>query len=233
MKILAVDTSGMTASVAIAEDEKTIAQFSMNHKRTHSEKLLPMIDHMLKTALWDMAEIDLFVVAKGPGSFTGLRIGIATVKALAHAGNKPVVAVSTLDSLAENCFVQDQTLVCPILDARRSQVYCAVYGNEEKIRNDCAIPLAELLAFLNGRKTLFLGDGVDVHRETIQKELGENALFQPEQFRYQNAASLARVGIKAFRDGASLPYYQVEPSYLRVSQAERERAEKMRGETVQ
>ena len=231
MKILAVDTSGMTASVAIAEDEKTIAQFSMNHKRTHSEKLLPMIDHMLETALWDIGDIDLFVVAKGPGSFTGLRIGIASVKALAHVNNKPVVAVSTLDGLAQNCFVQDKTLVCPILDARRSQVYCAVYANGEKIREDCAISITELLAFLNGRKTLFLGDGVDVHRETIQKELGKNALFQPEQLRYQNAASLAKAGLKAFRDGVSLSYYQVQPSYLRVSQAERERAEKMRGET--
>ena len=232
MKVLAVDTSGMTASVALAEDEKTIAQFSMNHKRTHSEQLLPMIDHMLKTALWDMAEIDLFAVAKGPGSFTGLRIGITTVKALAHANGKPVVPVSTLDGLAENSFTQGMPIrVCPILDARRSQVYCAVYERGEKIWDDCAVSLEQLLEFLDGGKTLFLGDGVDVYREAIQKAMGENALFQPEQFRYQNAASLAKAGLKAFRNGASQPYYQVEPSYLRVSQAERERAEKTRGET--
>ncbi len=229
MKILAVDTSGMTASVAILEDEKTVAQFSMNHKRTHSEQLLPMIDHMLHTALWDISEIDLFVVAKGPGSFTGLRIGIATVKALAHACNKPVVAVSTLDGLAKNCVVTEPILVCPILDARRSQVYCAVYEGGTKIWDDRAIPLEELFAFLQGRRTLFLGDGVDVHRQAIINSLGENALFQAEQFRYQNAASLGKVGLQMFWDGASQPYYQVEPGYLRVSQAERERMEKTKG----
>ncbi len=226
MKILAVDTSGMTASVAIGEDEKTIAQFSMNHKRTHSEKLLPMIDHVLKTALWDIGEIDLFAVAKGPGSFTGLRIGIATVKALAHANQKPVVPVSTLDSLRENTFPQGETLVCPILDARRGQVYSAVYQGEEKIFHDSALPLSELCSFLSGRRTIFLGDGVDVHRSYLEEQLGENALFLPEQFRYQNAASLLKAAKKAYEQGEALPYYQVEPGYLRISQAERERMER-------
>ncbi len=233
MKILAVDTSGMTASVAIVEDEKTVAQFSMNHKRTHSEKLLPMIDHVLHTALWDISDIDLFAVAKGPGSFTGLRIGIATVKALAHAHNKPAVAVSTLDGLMENCEDNEQRLICPVLDARRSQVYCAVYENRKKILDDCAMPLSDLLAFLNGRKTLFLGDGADVHRQEILRNLGENALFQAEQFRYQNAASLAKAAFRIYQAGGAQPYYQLEPSYLRVSQAERERAEKTKGETAQ
>ena len=230
MKILAVDTSGMTASVAIAEDEKTIAQFSMNHKRTHSEKLLPMIDHVLKTALWDIKDIDLYVVAKGPGSFTGLRIGVASVKALAHASGKSVVSISSLAGLAANCRVWDGTLVCPIMDARRGQVYCAVYENGEQRLPDSAIPLTELLAYISGRKTLFLGDGVDVHRKTIVKNLGENALFQPEQFRYQNAASLIKLGREAYQNGEALPYSQVVPGYLRVSQAERERAERLKGE---
>ncbi len=230
MKILAIDTSGMTASVAIAEDEKTIVQFSVNHKRTHSEKLLPLIDQGLHAALLDISEIDLFAVAKGPGSFTGLRIGVATVKALAHGCNKPVVAVSTLDGLMENCEENEERLVCPILDARRSQVYCAVYENRKKILEDCAIPLPELLTFLDGRRTLFLGDGADAYYKEISQGLGENALFQAEQFRYQNAASLAKAAFSIYQKEGASPYYQVEPCYLRVSQAERERAEQAKEE---
>ena len=129
MKILAIDTSSAVASAAILEDGKLIAEYILNNKKTHSQKIMPMIDEIIKDSDLTINDIDVFAAAYGPGSFTGLRIGVATAKALAHAVNKPLVEVSTLEGIAYNAVYSD-LLLCPIMDARRNQVYNAVYKSE-------------------------------------------------------------------------------------------------------
>ena len=131
MKILGIDSSGMTATVALIEDDVTLAEYSVNYKRTHSETLMPMLDDIVKATETDLSEIDAIAIAAGPGSFTGLRIGAATVKGLGLALEKPVIAVPTCEGLAMNLWGNDG-LICPIIDARRNQVYTGIY----RIKND-------------------------------------------------------------------------------------------------
>ena len=126
MKILAIDSSSLTASVAIVEDDITIAEYTVNYKKTHSQTLLPMLDEIVKMTEQDLSTIDAIAVAAGPGSFTGLRIGSATVKGLAQALDRPVISVPTVDGLAGNLYGTDK-VVCPIMDARRNQTYTGLY----------------------------------------------------------------------------------------------------------
>jgi len=148
MKILAVDTSATVASVAITDGERLAAEMILNHKKTHSETLMPMIDTLFQSSEMKISDIDLFAVSNGPGSFTGLRIGVAAVKALAHACNKPVVGVSTLEAMAYNLPYADG-LIAPIMDARRNQVYTALYKYENshmtEIMPPCAMDICELV----------------------------------------------------------------------------------------
>ena len=197
MKILAVDSAANVASAAIAEDNKLICEYTLNHKKTHSEKLMPMIEELFQSAQLSPADIDLFAVANGPGSFTGLRIGVATVKGLAHAVQKPVAGVSTLLAMAYNMPFCSYVL-SPIMDARREQVYNGVYcwenGQFEKeLTPPRAVSIAECTAeFQNsGRQVVFLGDGVPVYQEFIRKQLGSRAIFAPQNCNLQRAASVA------------------------------------------
>ncbi|MBQ4109390.1 MAG: tRNA (adenosine(37)-N6)-threonylcarbamoyltransferase complex dimerization subunit type 1 TsaB [Clostridia bacterium] len=219
MIILGVDSSATLASVAIAEDEKTIVNINLNHKRTHSEKLLDMINQALRLAQLTINDIDVFMVNKGPGSFTGLRIGIATVKGLCHAVNKPAVPVSTLDSFYYS--TSGYETVCPIMDARRGEVYAAVYHKGEKVMEDTPIALSELLKKLDYEKILFLGDGVPVHRELIEKELGNRAEFECEHNNFGSAAAVIKAGLNEIKKNGTVDYNNLNPVYLRVSQAER------------
>lgn len=230
MNILAVDTSANVAAAALVSGGKLLAESMLNNKTTHSEKLMPMIDFVLKNSGMDITDIDLFAVANGPGSFTGLRIGVSTVKGLAHAVNKPIVGISTLAGLAYNLFETDG-LISPIMDARRSQVYNAVYKWEKGVFREIAPPRAIALddcikEFENEKKVYFLGDGVPVHKEAIKEKMGDRAVFVPENNLNQRASSLAVLAEKKAALSETDDYNSLMPFYLRKPQAEREYEEK-------
>ncbi|MBA1333989.1 MAG: tRNA threonylcarbamoyladenosine biosynthesis protein TsaB [Firmicutes bacterium] len=227
MKVLAIDTSSIVASAAVLDGDKLAAEYILNHRKTHSEHLLPIIEEILESCGTDISEIDIIAVASGPGSFTGLRIGAATAKGLAHALGIPVVGVPTLDGLAFNLPYCDG-IICPIMDARRNQVYTALYRWEQdglcRIKDHSALSIEELLTELKAMsgKVIFLGDGVPVHREYIKEILGDRALFAPPNADRQRASSLAELAIRSFRRGLMTKYNEFTPFYLRKSQAERE-----------
>ena len=217
MKILALDSSGIVASVAVVEDDTLLAEYTVNYKKTHSQTLLPMLDEIVKMTELELESVDAIAVAAGPGSFTGLRIGSATAKGLGLALKKPLVAVPTVDALAYNLY-DAQGLICPIMDARRKQVYTGIYRFEEHqlmtLKEQWAAPIEELLEELNqrGEMVTFLGDGVPVFRELIAEKL--------------RAAAVAALGSIYYKEGHTETAMEHIPEYLRVSQAERERAER-------
>ena len=227
MKILAIDTSSMVASAAVMDDQKLLAEHIVNHKRTHSEQLMPIIERVLESCDVKVRDLDAIAVASGPGSFTGLRIGAATAKGLAHACGIKIVGVPTLDGLAFNLSFC-QGIICPIMDARRNQVYTALYkwegGSLFKLMPHCAIALNELLEDLKKReeRVVFLGDGVPVHRKTIQRALGDRAGFAPKSAGRQRASSIAELALQALERGEGQNAETFVPFYLRKSQAERE-----------
>lgn len=223
MKILAIDTSALTATAAILEDDVLLGEISITTKLTHSQTIMPMIDELLKKVSLDISDIDLFACSEGPGSFTGLRIGIGTVKGLAFGLDKPVCAVSTLEALAYN-IAPTPYAIAPIMDARRGQVYNAVYSwqGEELLctAEPRALSVEELCSEIT-EKTIFVGDGVRVHREKIKELLGENAIFAPPQNLLQRASSVAY----ASRNKKAVSAAELSAVYLRKPQAEREREE--------
>lgn len=242
MRILALDSSGLVASVAVVEDgamdDQVIAEYTVNYKKTHSQTLLPMLDEIVKMTEMDLNTIDAIAVAGGPGSFTGLRIGSATAKGLGLALKKPLIHIPTLEGLAYNlCGIAD--IVCPIMDARRGQVYAGIYTfKNQKIQvleDQMAVPIEELgeklkVYLAEGRKVTFLGDGVPVHRKKIEEEIlpGENITFAPANMNRQRAASVGTLGMQYYKEGKIETAMEHEPDYLRMSQAERERKEKMK-----
>lgn len=232
MKVLAIDTSSNAASVALVEDNVLLGEFVLNHKKTHSQEIMPMVDDVLRRCGCEVSDIDLFAAAKGPGSFTGLRIGITTIKGLAHSVNKPVIGIGTLEGLAYNLPFCEHTIV-PIMDARRNQVYTGAYmwdgedfreiGEAEAMSiEDCVDSCGNFL------ETVFLGDGVPVHKEFIKEKLGDKAIFAPASCNMQRASSIAMLAIKRVDEAES--YYGLEPMYLRKPQAEREREERLEKE---
>lgn len=231
MKILAVDTSDNTATACVAEDNKLLAECVVNYKKTHSQTLMPMIDKCLNDSGTDISQIDLFAVANGPGSFTGLRIGVSAVKGMAHALDKPIIEVSTLEGMAYNLYMCAD-IVCPIMDARRSQVYNAVYswdnGKLNILTPPRALSVEECVEDVKkyGRRVVFLGGGVDVHREYITEQMGENAVFAPFSCNAQRAAALAAAAMSRIDEKKTC--YEVVPFYLRKPQAERELEEKQK-----
>ena len=234
MKILGIDSSGLVASVAIVEDDRLVAEYNLQYKITHSQTLLPMLEEIRNRIHLDMQTIDAIAVAAGPGSFTGLRIGAATVKGLGLALGKPIIPVPTLEGMAYNCYGTD-LLVCPIMDARRNQVYTGLYSfeKEDRIRmksvmEQTAVGFDELAAKLNvlGREVLFLGDGVPVFAEAMKELLRIPYYFAPAHMNRQRAASIAALGKEKFEQGIFEDAADHAPEYLRLSQAERERQEK-------
>ena len=227
MKILSVDTSSNVASVAITDDEKLICEITVNTKKTHSQTLMPMIDSALKQSELDINDIDLIVSANGPGSFTGLRIGVSAVKGIAHAAGIPVVGVSILEAMAYNLPFCEY-LISPIMDARRNQVYNAVYEwkNDElsEVKAPRALSIEELTDELlqSNKQIVFLGDGVSVHQEFIKEKMGDKAAFAPVSAREQRASGLAA----AAKNKNRVSCYELAPVYLRKPQAERELEEK-------
>ena len=234
MKILGIDSSGLVASVAIVEDDRLVAEYNLQYKITHSQTLLPMLEEIRNRIHLDMQTIDAIAVAAGPGSFTGLRIGAATVKGLGLALGKPIIPVPTLEGMAYNCYGTD-LLVCPLMDARRNQVYTGLYifEKEDRIRmksvmEQTAVGFDELAAKLNvlGREVLFLGDGVPVFAEAMKELLQIPYHFAPAHMNRQRAASVATLGKEKFEQGIFEDAADHAPEYLRLSQAERERQEK-------
>ena len=232
MLILGIDTCCMAATTAIMSDDRLVAQVVQNNKKTHSQNIMPMIDFMLSQAEISLKDIDCFAVAVGPGSFTGVRIGVATIKALAHATGKPCVAVSTLNALANNVVPFDG-IICPIMDARRGQVYNALFDGQslERITDDRAISMDALCKELESsdKKIIFVGDGLPVHADKINKALGHRSVFAQRMQMMNLAASVTEIGYEKMLLGDVCGYAELKPTYLRLSQAERERLERMGG----
>lgn len=234
MKILALDSSGLVASVALLQDETLVAEYTMNYKKTHSQTLLPMLDEIKKAVDLDMETLDVIAVAAGPGSFTGLRIGSATAKGLGLALHKPLIAVPTLEALAYNLYdTPEDTLISPIMDARRKQVYTGIYAFKDHclftVKEQAALPMEELLKELYqlGKKVIFLGDGVPVFQEMIAEKCQVPWSFAPAHLNRQRAGAVAALGAVYYKAGKLQAAGEHQPEYLRVSQAERERAKRL------
>lgn len=231
MKILGLDSSGLVAGVAVVEDDVLLAEYTTDYKKTHSQTLLPMLDELRGMIELDMNTLDAIAVASGPGSFTGLRIGSATAKGLGLALKKPLVEVPTLEGLAYNLWGTSK-LVCPLMDARRNQVYTAAYefvpeGESLRLRSVISqMPedIAEMLKKLNefGREVIFLGDGVPVYLELIRKLTKVPYSLAPAHANRQRAACIAALGAVYFAEGRTVTAADHRPEYLRKSQAERE-----------
>ena len=246
MKILAIESSGLVAGVAVAEDDVLLIEYTMNYKKTHSQTLLPMLEDAAERIELDLQTIDAIAVTAGPGSFTGLRIGAATAKGLGLALDKPLIAVPTVDALAYNLW-DSRRMVCPIMDARRSQVYTGLYafenGEMEVLRRQCALGIDELVDDINllserakafcpegeasgDEGVVFLGDGVPVYRERILERIAVPVQFAPLHMNRQRAASLAALAMQYAVQGRYTDADSFSPDYLRLSQAERERLQK-------
>ena len=229
MKILALDTTAQVCSVAITEYTRLIAEMTVNTGNTHSETLLPLVEQILKISALSLDDIDFFACTTGPGSFTGVRIGVATVKGIAYGKNKPCVSVSTLEALAYNLSGCDGIL-CPVMNARRNQVYNALFewkdGGLVRLCPDRALSIDELDEELSSlSKNVFLsGDGYEITERGFKKTA---IRFVPERIRPQSGYSVACCAYEKIKNGATLTDSEIVPIYLRPSQAERERNERL------
>ena len=225
MKILALDSTAIAASVALCEDGELLGEYTVRNGNTHSQTLLPMVESLLSFFEISTDDIDLFATSAGPGSFTGVRIGAATVKGLAFGTKKPCLGVSTLEALAYNLIGQNG-LICPVMNARRKQVYTALFrckdGQLERLLPDSALAITELDELLRDypNEPLYLcGDGYDITAELLTHPIAPT----PERLRHQSAFSVAQVARAALQSGIQTSDVEMAPSYLRPSQAERER----------
>lgn len=251
MRVLGIESSSLVAGVALVTDDILTAEYTVDYKKTHSQTLLPMLDQIVKLLELDLGSIDAVAVAGGPGSFTGLRIGAATAKGLGLALDKPLIHVPTVDAMAYNMWGA-YGLVCPIMDAKRSQVYTGLYHMEsglEIVMEQRPMDMRELAHILNsyGETVIFLGDGVPVYRGVIEEELKVPYRFAPAQMNRQRASSVAALGMEVLAGGRSVeaPDHQAlprrwggarlvsaadfAPDYLRKSQAERQREAEQSG----
>ena len=232
MKILAVDTSALTLSVALTEDKKPVAQTTLNTGHTHSETLLPTLEKLMDFASWKVSDIDLFAVSEGPGSFTGVRIGVSFVKGLAFGGKK-CVGVSTLEALAYN-LLGFKGIISPVMDARRGQFYNALFESDGKtltrLCEDRAISAEDLereLEKYSDTSVYLCGDGYEIARKMLKNENVEDT---PEALLKQSAYSVAMVALKEYEKGNATDDTALAPKYLRLPQAERERLEREKKE---
>lgn len=230
MKILSLDTSATVATVALLDGDRILAEQMTNNGNTHSETVLPMIERALLSSGLEVSDIDLFACSGGPGSFTGVRIGVATLKGIAFGSDKPCVAVSTLEALAENLKCCGG-LICPVMNARRSQVYTALFISDgqsvRRVTEDEAMSIAELDEMLAKYDTpvSFCGDGYDITLAALTKTKAKDV---PLRLRYQSAVSVAEVALAKFNAGEYTDDAGLKVTYLRPSQAERELKEKQK-----
>ena len=232
MKILSIDSATAAATCAILDDDNVLGEITFNYKKQHSLILMPIIDELFNNTGMCISDIDAFVASKGPGSFTGLRIGLSTIKGLSQGTGKPFVTVSTLDSLAYN-LAYTAGIICPILDALRDNVYTALYtfNNCElnRITDYINISIDELINMLKDKNCniSFVGDGVPKFREKLIAHLPKIS-FAPAHLNLAKASSLGELGLKLLSKGTFDDLYASVPIYLRKPQAEREYEEKMR-----
>ena len=237
MLILALDSTAQVGSVALCEDEKLIAEYTINTGHTHSETLLPMVESVLKIAGYTVDDVDLFVCTAGPGSFTGVRIGAATVKGIAFGKDKPCIGVSTLEALALNGVALDGIL-CPSMNARRQQVYNALFDCDgaslSRLCEDRALAISELGNELAekypDRAVYLMGDGATLVYDALHDTLGDRLILLPERLIHQSGYNTAMAGLRLYREGVRATDAELAPVYLRPSQAERMRMEKLKNE---
>lgn len=226
MNILGIESASLVASVALVTEDVTVAEYTVNFKKTHSQTLLPMIDEVVRMLGLDLNTLDAIAVSGGPGSFTGLRIGSATAKGLGLALDRPLIHVPTLDAMAYGLYGA-AALICPVLDARRGQVYTGIYRFEKEFvvqTPQCAMDVRELAGELNrlGERVIFLGDGVPVYGGLLRETLRVPHDFAPAHLCRQRAAAVAALGAVYYRQGKVETAAEHAPDYLRKSQAERE-----------
>lgn len=228
MKVLAIESSGNVASVAIASEEKVLAEITTDSKKTHSQTLLPMIDEILRKSECTVADMDFIAISKGPGSFTGLRIGSATAKGMAFAAEKEIVEVGTLEAMAYG--VSDTTsVICPLIDARNKNVFAGFYrvnedGDLIEVEVQQALTIDETIEKINGfEKVVLLGDGVDANKEELKEKITTAYRFVPVHLNRQRAGIVAALGMRYYEMGKAMPSSEHAPTYLRKSQAERMR----------
>lgn len=231
MKILALDSSGIVASVALIEEDCLIGEYTIHHKKTHSQTLLPMLDAVVQMTELDLDSLDAIAVASGPGSFTGLRIGSATAKGLAQALEKPIIEVPTTEAIAYNLFGVT-ALICPLMDARRNQVYTGLYqwknAQFQVIENQMAVAIEDIIDKMNhyNLPVILLGDGAVAFHDQLCEQLKTPYDFAPPHLLRQRAAAVGARALEYFKEGKTVSAKQHKPDYLRLSQAERERLEK-------
>ncbi len=232
MKVLGLDSSGLVASVAVVDEDNLLGEYTINHKKTHSQTLLSMLDEVVSMIELDLETIDVIAVSGGPGSFTGLRIGCATAKGLGLALKKELVNVPTVNGLAYN-MAGSRALVCPLMDARRNQVYTGLFAFEQDkmqtIVEQCAVDIKEILEEVNaqGKEVVFLGDGVAVYKDIIEEQCKVPYYFAPAHLNKQRGAAIAALGMVYAKEGCTESAAMHRPEYLRLTQAERERNERL------
>lgn len=234
MKVLGINTSTIFGSVGLVDADQVMGEYSLNTPITHSERLMTCIDRLLTDTKVCLEEIEGFSITLGPGSFTGLRIGISTVKGLAFATSRPVVGVSTLEALALNIF-NCTNKVCPILDARKKETYAALFRADtsqrmKRLTPDLVISPQDLVEEIHGPVT-FLGDGVEVYGNFLKRKLGRRASFVAPELGYVHGTIVARMGLKLLLKGKTLDLTSFVPHYIRRSEAEIKYEEKARKET--
>lgn len=229
MRILGIDSSSLVASVSLLEDGIILGEYTINHKITHSQTLLPMIEQLLNMIDVDINTVDAVAIAAGPGSFTGLRIGGSTAKGLGQALSIPIISVPTIDAMAYNLYMSE-AYICPIMDARRNQVYTGVYTfNNEKfttVMEQEPMEIDELLRRIEElykkapKNVIFLGDGVPVFTRYINEKLDVPHFYAPAHLNRQRAAAVAALGAIYYEEGKYVKAEEFVPIYLRQSQAE-------------
>ena len=232
MKILGIDTSSNASSVAVIEDNKLICEYTVNTKTTHSQKLMPMIENMLSMSGINVKEIDAIAICIGPGSFTGLRIGMATAKAISHVNNLPIIGVNSLEILAGNMNLCDKK-ICSILDAQRNQVYTGRYkfenGSIVEIQPVDVVEIETLLEEISkdNDEWILVGEAVYKHEDKI-KEI-KNIDIPAPSHNVTKASSLCSIAMEKYNNNIDIHNcYDINPMYIRKSQAEVQYEEKMK-----
>lgn len=226
MKVLAIESASTTASCAVSEDGHLLGEYTLNHKKTHSEKLMPLIEALMSDLELKIQGIDVIAISEGPGSYTGLRIGAAIAKSLSFAADIPIANVPTTKSLAGNVFNTDK-LVVPVMDAKAGRIYTGFYkwdnNNLVTVKEQFPCTIEELIEILNEytESVIFIGDGSVSYKSIIEEKLNRIPYFAPSKFNYLNASTLAAIGFQMALKGELIQAADFKPQYLRLSQAER------------
>lgn len=232
MKILAIESSSRVATCAVMDDENLLGEYIINDKMTHSKKLMPAIRGLMNSLDLKPGDIDVYAGAVGPGSFTGLRIGLASIKGMAHAHEKKVIGINTMDALAFN-MPYAEGIVVPMMDARRDRVYTGIYKWENgvfyTIMKQDVLPVEEIIDILLERneRIVINGDGGVKYRDIFVEKLGDKVMFSPNSTNMPRASSVAELAMMKVKNGKTMDYRKLVPDYLRKSQAERQYDKRM------